>query len=257
MPTTKAPVQSPIVLSQRSTSFKDCVQPLEYHGHWDGQGNAKILNNGASAMITFSDRSFRPFIIGGPLENDKYLFEQLHFHWGVEDDSGCEHILEGNTYSMEAHAVHYNSKYGSFKEAVDKPDGLAVVGFFVHAFGDTDCPEFDKIVNGIKYITKPNSESQIDADCLSWMGLQDLSRHYYTYKGSLTTPPYYESVTWIVYKTPVYVSSQQIDAFRQLQSCPKDSNKKIVNNYREVQVHDVTPEVVFVRNSKGPLRSKL
>lgn len=52
MPTTKAPVQSPIVLSQRETSFKDCVQPLEYHGHWDGQGNAKILNNGASAMVS-------------------------------------------------------------------------------------------------------------------------------------------------------------------------------------------------------------
>lgn len=124
--------------------------------------SAAILHTSTSFQITFSDRSFQPFIIGGPLDN-KYIFEQLHFHWGVEDDSGCEHILEGNTYSMEAHAVHYNAKYGSFAEAVDKPDGLAVTGFFVHAFGDVDCPEFDKIVNGIKYIAKPNTESKIDA----------------------------------------------------------------------------------------------
>lgn len=87
--------------------------------------------------------------------------------------------------------------------------------------------------------------------------LWDIIKSITSSQGSLTTPPYYESVTWIVYKTPVYVSSRQIDAFRQLQSCPKDSNKKIVNNYREVQVPKVSPEVVFVRNSNARLRSKL
>ncbi|KAL9696352.1 hypothetical protein quinque_015637 [Culex quinquefasciatus] len=48
--TTTAPVQSPISLCQRSTAFKDGVQPLEFFGHWDGRGKAKIVNNGASAM---------------------------------------------------------------------------------------------------------------------------------------------------------------------------------------------------------------
>lgn len=32
---------------------------------------------------------------------------------------------------MEAHAVHYNTKYGTFAEAADKHDGLAVVAFFL------------------------------------------------------------------------------------------------------------------------------
>lgn len=48
------------------------------------------------------------------------------------------------------------------------------------------------------------------ADCLSWIGLQELSKHYYTYKGSLTTAPYFESVTWIIYRTPIYVSRGQV-----------------------------------------------
>lgn len=47
-------------------------------------------------------------------------------------------------------------------------------------------------------------------DCLSWIGLQELSKHYYTYKGSLTTAPYFESVTWIIYRTPIYVSRGQV-----------------------------------------------
>lgn len=48
-------------------------------------------------------------------------------------------------------------------------------------------------------------------DCLSWIGLQELSKHYYTYKGSLTTAPYFESVTWIIYRTPIYVSKKQVN----------------------------------------------
>lgn len=33
---------------------------------------------------------------------------------------------------------------------------------------------------------------------------------YWTYEGSLTTPPLYESVTWIVCKDPIHVSSEQV-----------------------------------------------
>jgi carbonic anhydrase len=36
---------------------------------------------------------------------------------------------------------------------------------------------------------------------------------YYTYLGSLTTPPCSEGVTWYVLKTPVQLSSEQVAAF--------------------------------------------
>jgi hypothetical protein len=34
-------------------------------------------------------------------------------------------------FDGELHLVHYNSAYGSFGQAVDKPDGLAVLGIFL------------------------------------------------------------------------------------------------------------------------------
>jgi carbonic anhydrase len=37
---------------------------------------------------------------------------------------------------------------------------------------------------------------------------------YFTYAGSLTTPPCSETVRWIVLKQPVQVSKNQIAAFR-------------------------------------------
>ena len=33
---------------------------------------------------------------------------------------------------------------------------------------------------------------------------------YYTYKGSITTPPCYESVRWFVMKSPIAITKQQV-----------------------------------------------
>lgn len=91
------------------------------------------------------------------------------------------------------------------------------------------------------------------SDCLRWIDQQDLSRHYYTYKGSLTTPPFFESVTWIVYRSPIYVSKRQVAAFRGLSGT--EQGKKIVNNYRAVQVPKREPAITFVRSCR--VQSKL
>ena len=37
-------------------------------------------------------------------------------------------------FSAELHLVHFNTKYGSFGDAVDKPDGLAVLGILLKVF---------------------------------------------------------------------------------------------------------------------------
>lgn len=103
-----------------------------------------------------------PYITGGPLTG-RYIFEQIHFHWSDCDSSGCEHILEGTTYSMEAHAVHYNSKYANFQEAVNKPDGLAVTAFFIQTSGDKDCLEFKKITEGIQRVYGTGTRAAIDS----------------------------------------------------------------------------------------------
>lgn len=87
------------------------------------------------------------------------------------------------------------------------------------------------------------------------MNQQDLRRHYFTYKGSLTTPPYHESVTWIVYRSPVYVSRRQLALFRKLGADHGNAAKKIVNNYRAVQTSVRPPTVTFVRNCR--VKSKL
>ena len=76
--------------------------------------------------------------------------------------------------------------------------------------------------------------------------------HFHSYRGSLTTPPFFPTVQWIVYRTPIYVSEKQIAAFRSLRS--QDEAKCIVNNYRDIQQPVSAPKVIFARNV---LKSKL
>ena len=57
----------------------------------------------------------------------------MHAHWGKKDGGGSEHTIDGKQYDAELHIVHYNDKYGDPSQAVDKPDGLAVLGMFLKA----------------------------------------------------------------------------------------------------------------------------
>ena len=57
----------------------------------------------------------------------------MHAHWGKKEGGGSEHTIDGKQYDAELHIVHYNDKYGDPSKAVDKPDGLAVLGMFLKA----------------------------------------------------------------------------------------------------------------------------
>nr|XP_040227581.2 carbonic anhydrase 2-like [Anopheles coluzzii] len=259
----KGTVQSPVCLVQGRARIVDDAAPLHYVGHWDGLGRATLSNNGQSAVLTLSERPFRPFLVGGPL-GSAYLFEQLHFHWGPDDAVGSEHLLDGRAHSMEAHLVHYNARYGSFGAALAHPDGLAVVALWLDGGSSAVWRPLQPIVRALRHIRRPGTRTTaLPADCLRWLaaGLE-LGRHYYTYDGSMTTAPYRECVRWLIYRTPVYVSPRQTAAFRRLlRRCPArpggDRFAPITSNFRPVQRSAAGGDplgLVFVRDSVGAAR---
>lgn len=69
-----------------------------------------------------------PLLSGGPLKS-KYSFEQLHFHWGLKNNEGSEHTIDGRYSSMEMHALFRNTKYDQISDATSYRNGLAVLGF--------------------------------------------------------------------------------------------------------------------------------
>ena len=125
---------------------------------------------------------------------------------------GSEHTLDGQSCDGELHLVHFNtSKYDNPGQALDKQDGLAVLGILLTA-GAEDHQEFEKILARFSEIETAQNMVEL-TDELDLNNLLPPCQSYWTYPGSLTTPPLHESVTWILFKQTIEISHRQASGF--------------------------------------------
>ena len=101
---------------------------------------------------------------------------------------------------MVAHLVH-----------LDSENRLAVVAVLIDAGGRQ--PALQSVLNNIPL---EHGEEIPGAGTLDVTQMLPESRRYFTYMGSLTTPPCTENVLWIVMKQPVKASADQIELFARL-----------------------------------------
>ncbi|XP_014225798.1 carbonic anhydrase 2-like [Trichogramma pretiosum] len=247
--------QSPINIEEhivRDVSFP----PLLFAG-LDLSRRFYLLNNGHTALLHAPNSSEQAYMSGGPLKGI-YAFEQLHFHWGENDLEGSEDLINNHSFAMELHAVFYKDQYGSINEAVKYPDRLAVLAFFFEAeASDRLNPTFHPIVAALPKIEKVGSEIQLHQSMrlehlLNPAGpLSDRMQNYFTYNGSLTTPPCSEVVVWIDFKHPLYLSHSQLESFRSISS---SEGQKLTHNFRPVQ--PLSDRLVLHNLPGGPWNSR-
>ncbi|XP_046637027.1 carbonic anhydrase 2-like isoform X1 [Daphnia pulicaria] len=218
--------------------------------HYDKVFPETVTNNGHTVTLQIhkddgDDRDL-PYIKDGGL-SDRYIFYQLHFHWGSNNRIGSEHRIANKRYPAELHMVHYNSKYGTFSEALSHEDGLAVFGIMIElqprdniAFRHLE--QFDNIID----------PSIAKSDALRYsVPLSDLlpdnTDSFFRYNGSLTTGDYNEDVIWTIFDTPIAISERQLAKFRRLRD---EHGNELIENVRSTQLlHD---RVVMYRPQSNP-----
>jgi len=123
---------------------------------------------------------------------ERYELVQFHFHHPSEER------IHGKRDAMVAHLVHKNAK-----------GELAVVAVLIHT-GATNAflkPVFDD------FPAKGKPEQSVSGATLNLEEFLPQKRGYYTFDGSLTTPPCSEHVRWFVLKSPVEASPEQVRQF--------------------------------------------
>lgn len=233
-PTAAGNRQSPvdIVTSLATSDTSLTSKPLSWK--YVPENTSTIVNPGYGWRVDVDGEGSE--LVGGPLQGT-YKLQQFHCHWGCTSDMGSEHTVDGQSYAAELHLVHWNSsKYADCGEAAGYPDGLAVLGVFLKVGAKN--PEFQKIVDLIPSISHRGEKAVVN-EVIDPVKLLPNTFAYWTYLGSLTTPPCAESVTWIVFKEPIEVSEDQLAEFRSLrcykrgEDCPCDEVEGlIINNYR-------------------------
>ncbi|XP_069595479.1 carbonic anhydrase 7 isoform X2 [Ranitomeya imitator] len=224
--------QSPINIVASQAVFNPGLKPLVVS--YDQCTSIDMSNNGHSVTVEFDDNDDKTVITGGPL-NDSYRLKQFHFHWGTQHNGGSEHTVDGKSYPCELHLVHWNAKsFLSFGEAAAASDGLVVIGVFLD-IGQKH-PGLDRLTDALYMVRFRGTKAQFNSfnpKCLLPSSLE-----YWTYPGSLTTPPLNESVTWIVLKEPITVSEKQMERFRKtllINGEDEDERVHMVNNFRPPQ----------------------
>jgi carbonic anhydrase len=125
----------------------------------------------------------------------RYELLQFHFHRPSEER------INGRQYDMVVHLVH--------KDAEAR---LAVVAVLLERGGAAQ-PLVQAVWNALPL---EKGEEQAAPAPMDLARLLPEDRRYYTYMGSLTTPPCSEGVLWMVMKTPLPVTPEQVDIFARL-----------------------------------------
>jgi carbonic anhydrase len=149
-------------------------------------GPLRIINNGHTIQVNYPEGSF--ITVGGK----QYQLIQFHFHHPSEEK------INGKNFDMVAHLVHKDAEGNLAVVAVLMKKGQA--NTFIKTLWE--------------HLPKEEGKEEVLADVMiDPSELLPSQRAYYTFPGSLTTPPCTEGVTWFVLKTPVELSAAQINVF--------------------------------------------
>lgn len=147
-----------------------------------------IVDNGHTVQVNVGEGS--SITVGGR----SYELLQFHFH------KPSEERVNGKLFDMVAHLVHRDA------------DGrLAVVGVLLEK--GLEHPVLQTLWANLPLEQKVEVTAEASIDLNKLLPEQ---RNYYTYMGSLTTPPCSEGVLWMIMKQPVQISPEQLAIFGRL-----------------------------------------
>jgi carbonic anhydrase len=164
-----------------------------------------IIDNGHTIQVNYPPGS--TLTVG----DKTYTLKQFHFHHPAEE------YINGKSFPLVAHLVH-----------ADAEGHLAVIAVLYEPGAAN--PLIDKLWKNLP----AEKEKAQDVPSVS-VQAQDLlpsDRGYYTFAGSLTTPPCSEGVAWYVLQSHATLSPEQIAVFAKIY--PKNARPIQATNGREI-----------------------
>ncbi|GAB4362457.1 MAG: hypothetical protein Kow0060_18670 [Methylohalobius crimeensis] len=198
-------IQSPInILSTRINDRGQHKITLHFNDHFRAAENL-----GHTVQMDFTP--------GGFIESDgqSYAFKQLHFH------TPSEHLIDGVTFPMEMHIVSYLPP----KAEEELPHYLVIAVLFKMGEANRFIQEVLDSVPPNAHETRYIKHDSVHLKDLFIGTINQEFNDFYHYRGSLTTPPYTESVQWFVLKQIIEASPEQIEAINIIEG----------NNARHIQ----------------------
>jgi len=166
-----------------------------------GCNSVDLERNGHTWMVSWADANCSNFVATWHGRN--YTLKQLHFH--IES----ENMLGGHHQDMEIHLVHQAADgsslvIGAFLEHTELSnvthEAWEESGFLHQLF-----------FHGFLAENQVTSGQQLNP----YSGMISEGKEFYSYLGSLTTPPCTPNLEWIVLRQSIPIKQENIDNFQQ------------------------------------------
>jgi len=147
-----------------------------------------VVDNGHTVQVNLAPGN--AIEVGGK----RFELQQFHFHRPAEER------IDGRAFEMSLHLVHK-----------DEQNRLAVVALLF----DRGPPQ-PVVQQAWNHLPLERHQETVARVALDLEALLPADRRYYTYMGSLTTPPCSEGVQWVVMRQPLTLAPEQIDLFARI-----------------------------------------
>nr|XP_033817983.1 carbonic anhydrase-related protein 11 isoform X2 [Geotrypetes seraphini] len=193
--------QSPVDIDTSQVVFDPFLHPLRLS--LGGKTVSGMLCNTGRHVSFLPERHRAVNMSGGPLLYTHRL-EEVRLHFGSEDDAGSEHFMNKRAFSAE---VANNSN--SFLSRMLNRETTTRISF-----------------KGDSTSLQDLALDQLFPDTFAFV----------TYQGSTTSPPCYETVTWIIIDQPLNITSMQMHSLRLLSRHPaRNIFQSMSDNVRPAQ----------------------
>lgn len=214
----KGNLQSPINIETAQAKEGNSVGPVQFK--YISIRDSTITNDGRQLRITLTRNE--SVVTGGPL-TDRYQLAVIRFHWGNDNCSGSEHSVDGRNYPLEVQLIHWNADvYKNIGEAITGENGICIIGLLYQVTDEDN----EGLAPVIKLLSRDENKGCFSLEVKSAIDpnkiIADMNS-YWTYQGSLTTPPLSENVTWLISQNIMGLSEKQMNVFRSIRNSVGES----------------------------------
>ncbi|XP_053480301.1 carbonic anhydrase 15-like isoform X2 [Ictalurus furcatus] len=194
-------LHSPINL-QRGVIKNNSIDPLELQSFDVPQKSWTVVNVRDTVVVKFQAGMT---VKGGGIKHN-YRIVEMRFHWGSNTTNGSEHKFDARRFPMEMQIVGVAPGFADVEAASVVQSGLLMMGVFIDIASEEN-QAFKAIAHAVLNVPYPGDSVSVSPPALSHLLPEDDT--FYQYHGGQTTPPCRQTVTWIVFEKPIFISRKQ------------------------------------------------